>query len=327
MKKLIQIYKKSTWMFLIAFALVVSSCSKNEDLAVVQDDQNLMLKSATILTPVITYSVVNGICGIQEQALIAGQNYNAGNVVVSTTPEGKLLISVSTQGGWALTGVHLYVGDKALIPVTKSGNPIPGNFPVKTSFSTFQSAVSYEFNVADFGACFVVALHANVSKLDEIGQVLQSETAWAAGTRFVTKGSWATYFNYCVVPCIPPPLPTSNVCIDWDEDTAWGGTAVGAGNGWWFYYTGGGSQTIWAGQSKNAGSVVVANGVATITLNPGWELQPGSESVKIQGYNTLPSARPAAGQFTYKGTELTVSVGNFTYYAIHLDVRKCSSWE
>ncbi|OFX51293.1 MAG: hypothetical protein A2066_18065 [Bacteroidetes bacterium GWB2_41_8] len=327
MKNSIEIYKRGIWTFLFALVVIVSSCSKTEDLAVAQDDQNLMLKSATILNPVITYSVINGICGIQEQALIAGQNYTAGNVVVSTTPEGKLLISVSTQGGWALTGVQLYVGAKEQLPVNKSGNPVPGNFPVNTSFSTFQSAVSYEFNIADFSSCFVVALHANVSKLDEIGQVIQSETSWAAGTKFVTKGSWATYFEYCVVPCSPPPPPTSNECTVWDEDTAWGGTAAGAGSSWWFYYTGVDSQTIWAGQTKNAGSVVVENGVATITLNPGWELQPGTESVKIQGYNTLPTSRPAAGQFDYKGTELIVNVGVFTYYAIHLDVRKCSSWE
>jgi len=327
MKKLEVIYKKSVWMFLIAVAVVVSSCAKTEDMFVDQDGENLSLKSASILTPVITYSIINGVCGIQNQALVAGQNYTAGNVNVSTTPEGKLLISVSTQGGWALKGIHLFVGDKALLPVNKSGNPVPGNFPVKSSFSTFQSAVSYEFNIADFSNCFVIALHANVSKLDEIGQVLQSETAWAAGTRFVAKGSWATYLDYCAVPCSPPANKV-NECTEWKTDTAWGGTAAGAGNAWWFFYTGGGSQTIWAGQSKEAGTVVVANGVATITLNPGWELQPGSESVKIQGYNTLPSARPAAGQFTtYKGTELVVTVGNFTYYAIHIDVQKCLNFE
>jgi hypothetical protein len=115
-------------------------------------------------------------------------------------------------------------------------------------------------------------------------------------------------------------------CTSWQTETGFGGNSAGNGNAWWYYYNGNGVQTIWAGQHINAGSVTLVNGYLHITLDNGWELQNVSEPVKIQAYNTLPSSRPAAGQFTtYKGTSLTVAVGSFAYYVIHLDVRKCTS--
>ncbi|HPS12646.1 MAG TPA: hypothetical protein PLB87_05165, partial [Prolixibacteraceae bacterium] len=116
-----------------------------------------------------------------------------------------------------------------------------------------------------------------------------------------------------------------NVCTSWQTETGFGGNVAGSGNAWWYYYTGTGTQTIWAGQHINAGNVTLANGYLYITLENGWELQNVSEPVKVQGYNTLPSSRPAAGQFTtYKGNSLTVAVGSYPYYVIHLDVQKCS---
>lgn len=329
MEKSIKSFQKTTWALLIALAIMVSSCAKTEEQTVGEDQAAAVsLKSAVIITPpVLSFTLVNGSCGVQNQSLVAGQNYVAGNVTVSTTNDNKLYVTVTTQDGWALKAIHLFVGDKANLPVNKSGNPVPGNFPTNSSFSTYQSVVSYEFNLADFGSSFVVALHAEADKLDPIGQVLQSETAWAAGTRFVLKGNWATYVNYTVMPCPPPVLPPVVECTSFQNETAFGGNAAGTGNAWWYYYDGTGVETVWAGQSINVGTVTLVNGNLVITLTGGWELDPStSESVKIQGYTTLPSSRPAAGQFTtYKGTSLTVPVATFPYYVIHLDVRKCNS--
>lgn len=127
-----------------------------------------------------------------------------------------------------------------------------------------------------------------------------------------------------VTPVTPPVTPPS-APVSYTTDTAFGGNASGAGNAWWYYYDGVGVETIWAGQYKNAGTVEKIGGNLVITLANGFELQPVTESVKIQGYTTLPSGRPAAGQFTtYKGTSLTVPVGSFPYYVVHLDVRKAN---
>jgi hypothetical protein len=123
----------------------------------------------------------------------------------------------------------------------------------------------------------------------------QEETAWAANgneplkLRYTNRGNWATYVQYA-------------------EKTV----------------------NIYAGRTNFAGtaefSAVVAGQVTiTISLEDGWELNPdeGSETVKIQGYNSAPSGNPAPGRFnTYKGNSLTVTVPAFNFYGIHLDVRK-----
>ncbi len=114
-------------------------------------------------------------------------------------------------------------------------------------------------------------------------------------------------------------------CETWQHETAFGGDSSGDGKAWWYIYDGSGSETIWAGQDIDIGTVEKAGGKIVITLTGGWELdEDTSEPVKIQGYNTPPTNRPVAGQFdTYKGDSLEPTVGTYSYYVIHLDVRKC----
>jgi hypothetical protein len=116
------------------------------------------------------------------------------------------------------------------------------------------------------------------------------ETAWAAGSRYVNRGNWATYTPY---------VADSTVIL-------------------------------YAGQTMEAGTVHFSavdgdgNILITITLNAGWQLEDVYESVKIQGYNTAPSGNPAPGLFTtYKGEELSVTVPAYNFYGVHLNVE----WE
>jgi hypothetical protein len=133
---------------------------------------------------------------------------------------------------------------------------------------------------------------------------------------------WWFYGEYEI--CCPTPEPP-----ECQEETAWGGDTgmnVGEPGAWWYYFdvADGSPQTIWAGQTINVGSVTYNGSQLVITLTGGWELQDDSESVKIQGYDVIPSSRPSAGLFTtYKGTDLTVTVPSYPYYAIHLDVQLC----
>ena len=115
----------------------------------------------------------------------------------------------------------------------------------------------------------------------------QEETAWTQGTRYVSKGNWATY------------------------------TSKNAGTV--TLYAG---QTLPAGSAT-----LTVNGDNTvtiaITLNAGWSLQDVNEPVKIQGYDIAPTGNPSPGLFTtYKGDELSVTVPAYNFYGIHLDVRK-----
>ncbi|RDB03121.1 hypothetical protein [Runella aurantiaca] len=132
--------------------------------------------------------------------------------------------------------------------------------------------------------------------------------------------------SYSIVTLCPPPP----VCT-YTYDTGFGGTDKGAGKAWWYYYpAGSGVKTIYAGQTKVAGTVTIdAAGNYTISLAPGWSLKDGTtESVKIQGYITLPASRPAAGLFSgpssYKGTSLTGSIAPQAFYVIHLDLQYCT---
>jgi hypothetical protein len=107
-------------------------------------------------------------------------------------------------------------------------------------------------------------------------------------------------------------------------ETAWGGNYAGGGPAWWYYFDtqGPATQAIYAGQQLTDATITYQNGELIINLGS-LSLQSVSEPVKIQGYgvNDLPESRPSPGLFsTYKGTNVTISVPPYQYYAIHLDV-------
>jgi hypothetical protein len=114
------------------------------------------------------------------------------------------------------------------------------------------------------------------------------ETAWAAGTRYVTRGNWATYSSK---------------------------SALEAG------------VTLFAGQTMPAGTVKLASGVITITLNTGWRFASTNENVKIQHYANKPAAsNPAPGLFATKGTATSspysIPVSDGKFYGVHVDVER-----
>lgn len=125
-------------------------------------------------------------------------------------------------------------------------------------------------------------------------------------------------------PSFVLPVSWCNTC---SLETAWGGTSEGAGKAWWFYYdvSVGGQQAIYAGKKEVDGAYIeYIDGEIRIELGNSLSLIDDDEAVKIEGYNTLPTDRPAAGPFKeYKGTDLTVQVDEFAYYAVHLDVAVC----
>ena len=113
-----------------------------------------------------------------------------------------------------------------------------------------------------------------------------TESGWATGPRYVTRGNWATYTPY--------QQGTVNI------------------------YAG---QSKFAGTATMS-AVSGGNVTITIALNSGWSLQNVSNPVKIQGYSTAPSGNPSPGRFASKGTSLTVTVPYASFYGIHLDVQE-----
>lgn len=120
----------------------------------------------------------------------------------------------------------------------------------------------------------------------------QDESAWSAGTRYVSKGNWATF-------------------------TTWAAGKV---------------SVIYAGQTINIGTATfsaVSSGNVTITINltGGWYFRSVSENVKVQGYSVKPTTTPSPGLFANKataaGTSFAITVPAAAYYGVHLDVELC----
>jgi hypothetical protein len=116
--------------------------------------------------------------------------------------------------------------------------------------------------------------------------------------------------------------PSQVVCND---ETAYAGNTKGGGPAWWYAFDtqGPATQYIYAGGQMTDGTVTWNGTSLSIDLGS-MSLQAGNETVKAQGYKTLPNRRPASGLFTlYKGTDLTIQGNGSRYYVIHLDVIVC----
>ena len=254
-------------------------------------------------------------CPPQEYDLWAGMDILVGNVTVWNDAE-NLYVQYNTNDPWFLTEVHLYIQTE---PFTS--RLAPGRAPYKSGDISYAS--TYTFTIPLQWECDVtiyLQAHAAVVKIVD-GEVVDEETAYGGDITKPRRGAWYGNFAYTIC-CVeePPPPP------ECEEETAWGGKTAGDGNAWWFYYdvSVGGVQPIWAGQTIDVGTVEYKEGYIYIILTGGWELQDVDEPVKIQGYDVIPTSRPAAGLFTtYKGSSLAVAVPYHPYYAIHLDVQLC----
>ena len=159
------------------------------------------------------------------------------------------------------------------------------------------------------------------------GDTVLLNTATASSTSEIDDSTVEDTSDECMV----------DICYGYEE-TAFGGETEGDGKAWWFYFEapeeGSDTQTIWAGQHYNAGTVTVSEcdgtRIINIDLADGWYLQDDDESVKIQGYadGSVPRKRQPAGRFeTYKGNETIVTVDCFDNYVIQLDVQHCGEFK
>lgn len=184
--------------------------------------------SRTIKMIAVAFSVLClMLCAVPSQAstcgnakittLFAGQTIDAGTVRVSNDAT-NLYVEFTTANGWQLSETHLAIATSlAGIPQTKSGNPKVGNFPYKRTYSPTVTYDVYVFALDQLAVSLgldrftcgvsnlVIAAHAVVVKLDGNGGVIAQETGWGGGTGF-PGANWATYFNYTIQCCPPPPV-------------------------------------------------------------------------------------------------------------------------
>ena len=274
--------------------------------------------------PCLDLSCLNICRDVQEVRLLAGQNHEAGSVYVVNNSE-NLYVAYETTGDWKIKAIHLYVGACDMLPVNKAGNLVPGQFPFKAVFNELQTLHYFEIPLDSLPeGCLCIAAHAEVVRVVD-GEIVQSETAFGEGEK-VGK-NWFMKFDYCIAVCEDEP-PVEVCYQDetaWVAGTRYvtqGNWAT------YTPYVANATVDIFAGQTYLVGTAhfsEVVDGKVTITLVAlnGARLQDIAESVKIQGYNAPPSGNPAPGQFTtYKGNETTITVDAFAYYGIHLDAQR-----
>jgi hypothetical protein len=128
---------------------------------------------------------------------------------------------------------------------------------------------------------------------------LENETAWAAGSRYVSRGNWATYTPYAqgsVILYAGQTMPAGTVQFSAPSD-------------------------------EEPPTVTI-----TVTLNSGWQFSslPGEtdgefdNNLKVQDYGSAPSDNPSPGLFRWKtvctGSTCSIEVPKNSFYGVHVDV-------
>lgn len=188
-----KILKNISLLVVVLAALFLGSCKKD---IISPSNQN---PSTLHREDNITY------CGhgiIKE--LVAGQFIHIGSVTLNNDMT-NLYVTYTTIENWYINELHLYVGDLSGLPKTKTGNPIPGQFPYSESFSSNTQSYTFVIPLSDITKdCFIVAAHSSVSEKNSGGSVIRTETAWGNGTRITATGNWAMHFEACKQVCVPP---------------------------------------------------------------------------------------------------------------------------
>lgn len=204
----------SSFLLVLSGVLTFGSCN-NEDSVETKDTTDLVgtdvfvdVSATSSLRCATSNPTPHSYCGEQKTiTLLAGQNINVGSITISNDGE-NLYVRYETINGWVIRATHLYVGPLENVPDNKSGNPKVGKFPYKEIFIPCVTSYEYVIPLVGLGEDFIVAAHADVLLLNNgrcthsgPWRVLQQETAWGDGERFVDRGSWATYATYKKQEC------------------------------------------------------------------------------------------------------------------------------
>jgi hypothetical protein len=125
--------------------------------------------------------------------LFGGQTIDTGTVTISNDAS-SITVTYTTNDPWVMTAVHLAVADSlAGIPQNKNSNPLPGHFPINTSYNPPVTTVSFVIPLGNFtqGETLFIGAQAEVQAPGSQGG---SQTAWGFGPRFGGH-NWATYID------------------------------------------------------------------------------------------------------------------------------------
>jgi hypothetical protein len=139
-------------------------------------------------------------CGSLETfTLFGGQTIDTGTVTISNDGV-NLYVTYTTNDPWVITAVHLAVADSLDgIPQNRNHNPLPGHFPINSTFNPPVTTITYTIPLGNFTAGETLFIGAQAEVQAPGGQG-GSQTAWGFGPRFGGH-NWATYINYVVQGC------------------------------------------------------------------------------------------------------------------------------
>ncbi|MFO7639485.1 MAG: hypothetical protein R6X14_09400 [bacterium] len=120
--------------------------------------------------------------------IIAGQHYDAGDIVVTVSGE-NMVVTITTADGWTMSESHVAVAaDSGSLPRNKPGHLVPGSFPYRQKHDPPVTEYSYTIPVGEWepGAEWALAVHVVVANGE------QKETGWGEKWR-----GWFTYKPVC----------------------------------------------------------------------------------------------------------------------------------
>jgi hypothetical protein len=145
--------------------------------------------------------------GREDLPLVAGQHFEAGTVTIHNN-NGGLLIDVRTANDWKMTALHVHAGWAENPVPTRQGNPVPGQFDFKYEYTEPATGEPVYLDFVEdlqgfrWGEPYEpqrlrhIAVHADVVLLDELGQVVAEEGAWAQGDISFEGGEWGWWLRY-----------------------------------------------------------------------------------------------------------------------------------
>lgn len=138
--------------------------------------------------------------GTQTTTLFAGQSIDVGTVSITNDAD-SVYVTYSLTGSWYYRQVHIYIGPLSEMPVNSQNVPIPGQFPINEMLSgSGLQTVTYGYPLDNLPECYVIAAHASVYLLGDVG-ITETQTAWGFGDEFQDTDRWGWTIPYCTQTC------------------------------------------------------------------------------------------------------------------------------
>ncbi|HEX8014087.1 MAG TPA: hypothetical protein VF465_02530 [Flavobacterium sp.] len=306
-------------ILIVAMALLTVYCT-NEPLSTEMQTEEAQKMDSSTLTSKGTYSE----CDPVSINIMAGQFTNSGKILIENDAT-NLYVTYSALPNWYFSEMHLYVGPYANVPL-QNGNPVPGQFPYKKSFNplvqTYTFTIPLSAITLDANKCLYIAAHSSMKNIVN-GVIVRTETGWAGGIKFPGK-NWATYFNYCLRTCDPPPPPDGTTCdtaymfgnytfnsLEISEKWGWATYYNNVMNGNYTYnlYAGAGQNDITKGYLAGTVTIVIQGSNVSVTINA---THPGTVFTETHVYlSDSPPTTAAPGQFGNQHTLNNTTTDNY----------------